>query len=93
MCSTCAVVLASQLRVSEVLQRIISGTDVTKNVNKNNATHAVLFEAINLTIHLGSQVRASVHGSTQGGYLAMCAHSLPDHFHTRPDENKCDLTL
>ena len=27
--------------------------DVTKNVNKNNVTHAVLFEAINLVIHLG----------------------------------------
>uniref|UniRef100_A0A7S4F9F0 AP-2 complex subunit alpha n=1 Tax=Chrysotila carterae TaxID=13221 RepID=A0A7S4F9F0_CHRCT len=46
---------ALKLRISEVLQRIISGTDVTKNVNKNNATHAVLFEAINLTIHLGSK--------------------------------------
>ena len=45
---------ALKMRVSEVLQRIITGTDVTKNVNKNNATHAVLFEAINLTIHLGS---------------------------------------
>ena len=39
--------------LQEVLQRIVSGTDVTKNVNKNNATHAVLFEAINLSIHLG----------------------------------------
>jgi hypothetical protein len=28
--------------------------DVTKNVNKNNVTHAVLFEAINLVIHLGN---------------------------------------
>ena len=36
-----------------MLQRIVSGTEVTKNVNKNNATHAVLFEAINLSIHLG----------------------------------------
>nr|ALD47967.1 adaptor protein complex 2 subunit alpha [Emiliania huxleyi] len=44
---------ALKLRVSEVLQRIVSGTEVTKNVNKNNATHAVLFEAINLSIHLG----------------------------------------
>ena len=80
------------MRVSEVLQRIITGTvkftgvialiacafgvmrcprrntslhhsvartalatqDVTKNVNKNNVTHAVLFEAINLVIHLGN---------------------------------------
>ena len=27
----------------EVLQRILMGTDVVKNVNKNNASHAVLF--------------------------------------------------
>ncbi|KAG0448923.1 hypothetical protein HPP92_027616 [Vanilla planifolia] len=27
-----------------VLQRILMGTDVVKNVNKNNASHAVLFE-------------------------------------------------
>ena len=46
---------ALKLRVAEVLQRIVAGVDVTKNVNKNNATHAVLFEAINLTIHLGAQ--------------------------------------
>lgn len=45
---------ALKMRVSEVLQRIISGTDVTKNVNKNNATHSILFEAINLVIHLGN---------------------------------------
>ena len=29
---------ALKMRVSEVLQRIVTGTDVTKNVNKNNAT-------------------------------------------------------
>lgn len=46
---------ALKLRVAEVLQRIVAGIDVTKNVNKNNATHAVLFEAINLSIHLGAQ--------------------------------------
>lgn len=44
---------ALKMRVSEVLQRIIAGTEVTKNVNKNNATHSILFEAINLVIHLG----------------------------------------
>ncbi|MED6159956.1 hypothetical protein PIB30_047059 [Stylosanthes scabra] len=33
----------------EVLQRIlIMGTGVVKNVNKNNASHAVLFEAVAL---------------------------------------------
>jgi AP-2 complex subunit alpha len=57
---------ALKVRVSEVLQKIISGTEVTKNVNKNNATHAVLFEAINLSIHLGS------HGQT----LQQCINLL-----------------
>lgn len=32
----------------QVLQRIMMGTDVVKNVNKNNASHAVLFEALSL---------------------------------------------
>ncbi|MCH94061.1 AP-2 complex subunit alpha-1-like, partial [Trifolium medium] len=35
----------------EVLQRILMGTDVVKNVNKNNASHAVLFEALALVCH------------------------------------------
>lgn len=34
----------------QVLQRILMGTDVVKNVNKNNASHAVLFEALALVI-------------------------------------------
>ncbi|CAH1452493.1 unnamed protein product [Lactuca virosa] len=39
----------------EVLQRILMGTDVVKNVNKNNASHAVLFEALALVMHLDSE--------------------------------------
>ncbi|XWS28631.1 hypothetical protein CRYUN_Cryun25bG0087400 [Craigia yunnanensis] len=39
----------------EVLQRILMGTDVVKNVNKNNASHAVLFEAIALVMHLDAE--------------------------------------
>lgn len=39
----------------QVLQRIMMGTDVVKNVNKNNASHAVLFEALAL---VGSQLQA-----------------------------------
>lgn len=34
--------------INQVLQRILMGTDVVKNVNKNNASHAVLFEALAL---------------------------------------------
>ncbi|GAQ92348.1 adapitin protein [Klebsormidium nitens] len=36
----------------EVLQRVLMGTDVVKNVNKNNAAHAVLFEALALVLHM-----------------------------------------
>ena len=45
----------------QVLQRILMGTDVVKNVNKNTASHAVLFEALALVflyfLYLGSQMR------------------------------------
>ncbi len=37
--------------INEVLMKIITGTEVGSNVNKNNADHAILFEAINLVIH------------------------------------------
>ncbi|KAG7010683.1 AP-2 complex subunit alpha-2 [Cucurbita argyrosperma subsp. argyrosperma] len=39
----------------QVLQRILMGTDVVKNVNKNNASHAVLFEALALVMHLDAE--------------------------------------
>ncbi|KAI3792826.1 hypothetical protein L2E82_06717 [Cichorium intybus] len=35
--------------------RILMGTDVVKNVNKNNASHAILFEALALVMHLESE--------------------------------------
>ncbi|XP_010541301.1 PREDICTED: AP-2 complex subunit alpha-2-like isoform X2 [Tarenaya hassleriana] len=41
--------------IFEVLQRILMGTDVVKNVNKNNASHAVLFEALSLVMHLDAE--------------------------------------
>jgi len=40
-----------QGRLNEVLSHVLSHTDVTKYVNKNNADHAILFEAVNLIIH------------------------------------------
>lgn len=36
----------------DVLHRILLNTDSVKNVNKNNAAHAVLFEALALVMHL-----------------------------------------
>lgn len=42
------VILMKSVGCFQVLQRILMGTDVVKNVNKNNASHAVLFEALAL---------------------------------------------
>jgi len=38
-------------KINEILLKIVNNTEVTKNVNKNNSDHAILFEAINLIIH------------------------------------------
>jgi AP-2 complex subunit alpha len=39
-------------RLNHVLNEILTKTAVTKNVNKNNADHSILFEAIHVIIHL-----------------------------------------
>mmetsp|Transcript_11333 Transcript_11333/g.41471 ORF Transcript_11333/g.41471 Transcript_11333/m.41471 type:complete len:955 (+) Transcript_11333:136-3000(+) len=39
----------------EVLPRILANSNSVDNVNKNNAVHAVLFECINLVVHLEAQ--------------------------------------
>mmetsp|Transcript_28079 Transcript_28079/g.53476 ORF Transcript_28079/g.53476 Transcript_28079/m.53476 type:complete len:1010 (+) Transcript_28079:139-3168(+) len=42
-------------KLLSVLQRVLQGSEVVKNVNRNNATHAVLFEAISLVMYLDSE--------------------------------------
>jgi len=37
-------------KINDVLSNILAHTPVTKNVNKNNASHAILFEAMKLII-------------------------------------------
>lgn len=37
--------------INDVLINLVTGTEVGSNVNKNNADHAILFEAIKLVIH------------------------------------------
>lgn len=44
-----------QNMIRESLQRIIDTADIPKNVQQNNAQNAVLFEAINLAIHLDTE--------------------------------------
>jgi AP-2 complex subunit alpha len=38
-------------KIGEILAHVISTTEVTKSVNKNNSDYSILFEAINLIIH------------------------------------------
>jgi len=44
----------------DILDTILSKTEVTQSVNKNNADHAILFEAVNVVIHLNIQRVARV---------------------------------
>lgn len=46
--------------ISDVLNKIISKTEVTKSVNKNNADHGILFEAVNLIIHYRNTVNSEL---------------------------------
>jgi len=39
-------------RLQHVLNEILAKTAITKNVNKNNADHAVLFEAVGVIVHM-----------------------------------------
>ena len=50
----------------DVLTKILTKTEVTKSVNKNNADHAVLFEAVNLIIHHDSDVADSMRDKAVG---------------------------
>ncbi len=51
--------------LNEVLRRVITGSEVAKNVNKNNAQHAIVFEAIALALAL----EADPELLTAGGYI------------------------
>ena len=44
---------ALRVRLNEVVGHILSKTEVTKSVNRNNAEHCVLFEAISLLVKQG----------------------------------------
>lgn len=44
---------AMRTRLNEVIMHIFNNTEVTKSVNRNNAEHCVLFEAVNLIIKQG----------------------------------------
>lgn len=41
--------------INEFMMKVMNKTEVTKNVNKNNSDHSILFEVFNLVIHYGEQ--------------------------------------
>lgn len=48
-------------KLQDILERIISKTEVTSNVNKNHADHSILFEAMNVIIHLNLHDESMLH--------------------------------
>ena len=42
-------------QINEFMAKIMQNTSVTKNVNKNNSDHSILFEVFNLIIHYGDK--------------------------------------
>lgn len=49
-------------KLNEVLNKVLTTTEVTKSVNKNNADHGILFEAVNLIIHMCIAGVTTMHG-------------------------------
>ena len=47
-------------RLNEVLNAVLSKTEVTKSVNKNNTDYSILFEAVNLIIHQGDDSNPNI---------------------------------
>lgn len=64
----------------QILQRILMGTDVVKNVNKNNASHAVLFEALALVrffaLYIGSMFFCNIASYCHWNHNRFCVKSL-----------------
>lgn len=61
-------------RLNHVLLEILTKTIITKNVNKNNADHSILFEAVNVIIHLsrrGAPVYAEQTAQILGRFVAI----------------------
>ena len=58
---------------TDVIHQILSGTNMVKNVNKNNALHAVLFEAVSLATMLDTPNKSLLSESvaTLGNFIKM----------------------
>lgn len=61
-------------RLAHVLREVLTKTVITKNVNKNNADHAILFEAVNVIIshaRLGSNVLTEEAAQILGRFVSI----------------------
>jgi len=56
----------SKYTLNDILSEVLQKTVVTTNINKNNADHAILFEALNLIIHLCFHGQMALHGQAIG---------------------------
>jgi AP-2 complex subunit alpha len=58
---------------TDVIHQILTGTDMVKNVNKNNALHAVLFEAVALAtmLDLSDKTLLGESVATLGAFIQM----------------------
>jgi AP-2 complex subunit alpha len=68
--------------LNEVLRRVITGSEVAKNVNKNNAQHAIVFEAIALALALEADPALLTAGGTLPAFLTGTDLSLPSLYFT-----------
>ena len=71
--------------LNEVLARIITGSDAAKNVNKNNAQHAIVFEAIALALAL----EADPDLLTAGEQCSWPEHAEELHWHASAVQGFC----
>ena len=61
--------------LNATLKRIITGSDVAKNINKNNAQHAIVFEAIGLALALDADPDLLNAGGHSCSMIAACYQS------------------
>eukprot|EP00297_Palpitomonas_bilix_P001830 CAMPEP_0113872814 /NCGR_PEP_ID=MMETSP0780_2-20120614/3424_1 /TAXON_ID=652834 /ORGANISM="Palpitomonas bilix" /LENGTH=977 /DNA_ID=CAMNT_0000858391 /DNA_START=45 /DNA_END=2974 /DNA_ORIENTATION=- /assembly_acc=CAM_ASM_000599 len=57
-------------RLNDVLKKVFKETQMHRNVNKNNVTHAILFEAVNLVIHIDDQDHIDEVASILGRFIS-----------------------
>ena len=70
---------ANSRMLNSTLKRIITGSEVAKNINKNNAQHAIVFEAIGLALALDADPDLLNAGEPAGLALVSCPQNPSCH--------------